>query len=86
MIRCKVMDCLHIQRRWGECTNSVIEINSKGECISFRQDKEYLNSLLHQFIHSVQTNGYDPETQEMVSIAESLNHTPSVKALERRGD
>lgn len=87
MKRCMVLDCLNIDRATCLCTLPFIEIDKKADCISYRQDKEYLDSLLHIYIRDViRAKGYVPETQKMVNIAKSLNHTPSVKALERRGD
>ncbi len=87
MRRCMVLDCSNIDRATYLCTLPFIEIDRRVHCTSYSQDKEYLDSLLHIYVRDViRANGYVPETQKMVNIAKSLNHAPSVKALERRGD
>ena len=82
MRRCGVLDCSYIDGATYLCTLSFTELDKRGQCITYKQDKKYLDLLLHRYIRGVQVDGYDPETQEMVAIAESLHHTPSRKAGE----
>ena len=83
MRRCGALDCSSINRETCLCALPFIELNKGGCCILYRQNKEHLDLLLRRYVRGgLQSEGYDPETQEMVDIAKSLHHTPSRKAGE----
>jgi len=51
MRKCKVMDCQFVDRATCLCTEPFIDVDGKAQCVTYRQDKKYLDLLLHQSIH-----------------------------------
>lgn len=46
---CDALDCLFNDKK-GHCTTEVIEVTSKKGCITYQQDKEWLDKQLHKYI------------------------------------
>lgn len=83
MIRCPVKDCQFLNRAEGLCKLNEIKLNDSKKCITYRQDKVYLDWTLAEFLYSyTKLRGFDPETELMLSMAPPLHHTPCGNAGE----
>ena len=79
---CKALDCIFINRELFLCELPFVEHDNNGVCLSYKRDKEQLKTMLHKIASLFSKKGYDPETEQMLSMAPSI--TLQAKRLERR--
>ena len=58
--QCKVEDCLSNDKK-GNCTTEA-EIDDRGKCITYTQDKKWLDEQLHNYIWMPVFEGYSRGT------------------------